>query len=226
MKTYRLSSLGERLAAILISATAIFCMILLCFALRTDLLSMIICVPASLLVCLVLAFYVVNLMKAAVVLFPENKVLTLRGIPDSTVSIEGAVCLETTGIKVGPLSARSLIFRNEAGDVVASVPAFFTANQGVQAEPLAMELAAVLGLTFKPTLEPWEYDKKLRKQHLQELAQAEKEQRRQNWRRLKEKLLRKAKAEQAAPAPSEEKVSYYAPEETDGINYDALDDEK
>lgn len=226
MKTYRLSSLGERLAALLISAIMVAFMAFLCIALRGDLLSLIVCVLSSVLVCFALIFYVVNLLKAAITPRPEESVLEVKGISDFTVSIAGAVTLETAGIKTGPVATRSLIFRNADNEVVASVPAFFTANQGAQAEPLAKELAGVLGLTFKPTLESWEYDKEARKQHQKELAQAEKEQRRQKLHAIKEKLLRRAKTEQAANAPSEEEVSIFEAEAPGSINYDALDDEK
>ena len=226
MKTYRLSSLGERLTALLICTVMIAFMAFLCIALSGDLFSLIICLLASVLVCFALAIYLINLLKAAVTPCPQEAVLQVKGISDYTVSVAGAVTLETAGVKNGPMAARSLIFRSEAGDVVASVPTFFTAYQGAQAEPLAMELAQVMGLTFRPTLEVWEYDKAARKEHQKEQAQKEKEQRRKNWQSLKEKFLRKAKAEQVAPAPSEEEVSVLEPEISDGINYDALDDEK
>ena len=226
MKTYRLSSPGERLTALLISAVMIAFMVFLCIVLREDPLSLIICILASVLVCFALVIYMVNLLKAAIKPRSDEAVLEIKGIPDFTVSIAGAVTLETVGIKTGPVATRSLVFRDETGETVASVPAFFTVNQGAQAEPLAKELAGVLGLTFKPALEVWEYDKAARKEHLKEVARAEKEQRRQNWRRIKEKLLRKAKAEPAAPAPSEECISIFEPADQDGINYDALDDEK
>ena len=226
MKTYRLSSLSERLTALLICAVMIAFMAFLCIALWGDLFSALICILASVLVCCALIFYVVNLLKAAVAARPEEQVLEVKGISGYTVSIASAVTLETAGIKTGPVATRSLIFRDAQGEVVASVPAFFTASQGAQAEPLAKALADDLHLTFKPTLEEWEYDKAARKEHQKQQAQKEKEQHRKNWQSLKEKFLRKAKTEQAAPAPSEEEHSVFEPEVTDGINYDALDDEK
>ena len=89
-----------------------------------------------------------------------------------------------------------------------------------------MELAEDLSLTFKPTLEPWEYDKEKRKEYEKELAIAEKQKRRETLRRIKAKLLRKQEADESAPVLSEEEHFDFEPEETDGINYDALDDEK
>lgn len=226
MKTYRLSSLGERLAAVLICAIMIAFMVLLCIVLRGDLLSLIICIAASVLVCLALVFYVVNLLKAAITPCPEGSSLDVKGISDYTVSFAGAVTLETAGVKTGPVATRTLVFRDADGEVVASVPTFFTANQGARAEPLAMELAEDLSLTFKPTLEPWEYDKEKRKEHEKELALAQKQKRREALRRIKAKLLRKQEADESAPVLSEEEHFDFEPEETDGINYDALDDEK
>jgi hypothetical protein len=127
------------------------------------------------------------------------------------------------------MTTRNLVFTDAGGQVTASVPTFFTANQGAQAEPLAMELAQALGIDFKPTLQPWEYDREKRKEHEKELAQAAKAERREKLRALKAKILRKTGAGEPAPVNSEEEMSVADAMEdmgTDGINYDALDDEK
>ena len=225
MKIYRLSTAAERIAAVLISVILILSMILLCGLLSGDALSLIICTLCSLLVSAALVFYVANILKAAVIP-QEGGILEIKGIPDTTAPVSEAVSLETAALKTGPVATRTLVFRDAAGEVVASVPAFFTANQGAQAEPLAMELADAMGLAFKPTLEPWEYDKKLRKQHMKELAQAEKERRRKKFRALKNKLLRRTEPAEADPVPSEEEGFVFEADSADGINYDALDDEK
>lgn len=226
MKSYALSSAGEKIAGAIISLILLLCMGLLIAALSGDILSLIICILASLLVAAALGFYVVNLFKAACIPDPENRKLYIKGFPDWTLDLSESVCLETLAFKNGPVATRTLVFTDANGEVTASVPTFFTANQGAQAEPLAMELAAVLGLTFKPSLEPWEYDKQLRREHQKEQAQAEKEKRRENTRALKEKLLRKTGAAAAAPDLSEEEVDAMVEMESDGINYDAMDDEK
>lgn len=229
MKTYRLSSAGERIAGLLISVILILCMVFLLVALSGDILSLVICILASVLVAAALGFYVWNLFKTACVPHPEDAILEVKGLPDYIVPLSETVSLETAEYKNGPMATRTLLFRDAKGEVTAAVPTFFTANQGAQAEPLAMELAQVLGLVFKPTLEPWEYDKKKRKEHQKELAEAEKVARREKFRALKAKLLRKTRAAEPTPAVSEEEAS--VPDimedmESDGINYDAMDDEK
>lgn len=224
MKIYRLSSAAERFVAVVISVILILSMILLCCLLSRDAFSLIICILCSLLVSAALVFYVANLMKAALIPNADG-LMDIKGIPDTHVDISKAVSLETAALKTGPVATRTLIFRGEAGEVVTSVPAFFTANQGAQAEPLAMELAEAMGLDFNPTLEPWEYDKQLRKQHMKEVALEEKEQRRRRFRALKNKILRRAEPVETDPVPAEEEDLICEPT-ADGINYDAMDDEK
>lgn len=224
MKIYRLSSTAERFAAVLISLILILSMIFLCCLFSRDALSLVICILCSVPVSAALVFYVANLMKAAVIPQPDGT-LQIRGIPDTCVQTGSAVSLETAALKTGPVATRTLIFRDEGGEVVASVPAFFTANQGAQAEKLAIELAEAMGLAFHPTLEPWEYDKKLRRQHMKEVALEEKEQRRRRFRALKNKILRRAEPAEADPVPAEE-ADLFPETAADGINYDALDDEK
>ena len=225
MKIYHLSSTAERLVAVLISVILILSMILLCCLLSRDAFSLVICILCSVLISAALVFYVVNLMKAAVIPNTDG-ILTVKGIPDIRVNISEAVSLETAAMKTGPVATRTLIFRDAAGEVVASVPAFFTANQGAQAEPLAMELAEAMDLTFHATLDPWEYDKQLRKQHMKEVALEEKEQRRRRFRALKNKILRRAEPVETDPIPAEEEDLICEPTADDGINYDAMDDEK
>ena len=229
MKRYRLSSAVERVAGTLISVILLLCMIFLILVLSGDVLALIICILASLLVAAALGFYVVNLFKVACIPHPENAILEVKGFPDYTISLDETVSLETAAFKNGPLATRTLIFTDASGEISATVPTFFTANQGAQAEPLAMELAQALGLTFKPTLEPWEYDKEKRKEHQWELAQAEKAARKEKLRSLKVKLLRKPEAGEPTSALSEEEMSVADNMEdmgSDGINYDALDDDK
>ena len=111
----------------------------------------------------------------------------------------------------------------------AAVPTFFTSNRGVQAEPLAQQLAEALGLTFVPTVEVWEYDKQARKAHQQELDAAGRAARKARIAALKKKIFRTVEAQETAPVIPEKKVSEWkdADSETcNGINYDALDDEK
>ena len=229
MKIHRLSSSVERITAVCICAILILCMAFLVIALSADFLTFVICLLSSLLVCAGLIFYVSNLFKAACIPHAAEKKLEIKGFPDYTLDLSEAVTLQTAPYKNGPGATRTLVFTNDKDEVVASVPTFFTANQGAQAEPLAMDLAQQLGLSFTGTLEPWEYDPEKRKEHLKEAAEKEKAVRKEKFRALKAKFLRMTGAGEPAPIKPEEEESYLDTEDelsTDGINYDALDDQK
>ena len=229
MKIHRLSSSAERITAVCICAVLILCMAFLVIALSGDFFSLVICLLASLLVCAGLIFYVTNLFKAACIAHCVEKKLEIKGFPDYTVDLSEAVCVQTAPYKNGPGATRTLVFTDGKEEVVASLPTFFTANQGAQAEPVAMELAKDLGISFRATLEPWEYDPVKRKEHLKEVSEKEKAARKEKFRAFKAKILRMTGAGEPAPIKPEEEESYLdAVEEvnTNGINYDAMDDLK
>lgn len=229
MKTYRLSSASERIAAVAVSGLLVVLMALLLYALRGELLTLILVALAALLVAAGLAFYVANLFRAACTAAPREKTLSVRGFPDETLDLSGAVCVETVSRSSGPAATRTLIFSDADGETVASLPTFFAARQGAQAEPLAMALAGELGLEFKPSLEPWEYDREKRKEHEKEAAQARKEHQKAGFQAFKKKILRRPEAQTPAPGSGEDgspETEEWASPESDGVNYDALDDEK
>lgn len=225
MKRFSLSGSRERITGSLIAVFLLVCMGLLIAALRTDVLSLIICVVASFLVAGGLVFYLVNLYRAQCIVSRESKDLDIRGIPDYKLNISGAVSLKTGEFKAGPVVTRIVIFSDGEGNVVATLPTFFTADQGAQAEPMTMELAAALGLKFEPTLEKWQYDAQARREHSKAVAEEEKHRRKENFQALKAKLLRKPLV-QEAPAQEEAGFEYEEEMSDGGINYDILDDVK
>ena len=182
MKSYRLSSTSERIAGLSIFAVLMMCIVFLIYALRGDTLSFILCMITGLLVAAGLGFYVVNLFLAACVPLPQSHRLEVKGLPNQVLDLSQAASLETASYQNGPIATRVLVFKDADDTPVATVPTFFTAHQGAQAEPLAIELAQVLGIAFKPTLQVWEYDKEKRKEHAKELAAAEKAARRERFR--------------------------------------------
>lgn len=219
MNSFRLSGPGERAAGVLASLGMLAGMGCLVVFLRGDWLACLVCVVAGLLLAAGLGLYVANLLKAACVpLGPEK--LKLCGVPEDTLELSGAVCLETVPQKNGPVARRMLVFTDAQGTIVASVPTYFTRNQGAQAEPVARELAAAMGLRFQPSLEPWEYDPQARKEHQAQQEARERAARREALRRLKEKLSGRKAQRCAEPAASEEQEEPVEPD----INYDALDD--
>ena len=227
MKKYSLSSPSDRIAGSAVTVILSLMMVFLIFLLSKDILTLIIVTGCVILVAAVLVFYVLNLYKAACTSLPEEKKLLVSGFPDCTYDLSDAVSVQTVAYKNGALATRTLIFSNEQNDVIVSVPTFFFSQQGVMAEPVARDLAKELGLTFVPSLPAWEYDKELRKQHEKEVAAKEKEARKAKFQALKNKLLRRPNAQKSAPSPQKENVDMdLFMEESDGINYDALDDEK
>ena len=228
MKKYPLSSPVDRAAGAAVCAVACGLMAVLVFLLGSDLLTLVIITASVILVGAVLVFYVLNLYKAACTPLPAENMLLVHGYPDCTYDLSGAVSIETVPYKSGSLATRTLIFRNENQDILLSVPTFFFAHQGAKAEPAAKEIAAALGLRFEPSLEPWEYDERLRKIHEKEMAKAEKEARKARFQAIKNKLLRRRPAEKPASTAQEEEFTEIDGYEksVDGINYDAMDDEK
>lgn len=227
MKKHYLSSPADRIAGAAVAAAFSVMMVFLIFLFSKDILSLIIITSCVILVAAVLFFYVLNLYKAACISLPKEKKLLVHGFPDCTYDLSDAVSVQTVSYQSGALATRTIVFYNADNDMIVSVPTFFFSRQGVMAEPVAMKIAAELDLAFIPSLEPWEYDKALWKKHQAEVAEKEKEARKANFQALKNKLLRRPNVQKTAPSPAEENIDLDLFEESsDGINYDALDDEK
>lgn len=229
MRTHRLSSAAERISAVIVSAVLALLMGLLLYVFRREPLTLVLTGLAALLVAAVLAFYLMSLFRAACEADAQNKQLTIQGVPNDSVDLTQAVSVKTVPCTTGPISTRALVFSDSKGDPIATVPTFFTARQGAQAEPLAAALAQELGLDFQATLEPWEYDRKQRAEREKEAAQARAAARKEKLRALKANIFPGKAAETSVPASPEEDLptqSDVSDLESEGINYDALDDEK
>ena len=226
MNKYHLSSTQDRIAGTIVALLLSSMMALLVFLLSKDILTLIITLICVILVLAVLIFYVLSLYKAACTTLPDEKKLVVNGFPDCSYDLTDAVSAQTVSYKSGSLATRMIVFYDEGNEVIASVPTFFFSRQGATAEPVAKEIAAALGLSFIPSLEPWEYDSKLRREREKEVAQKEKETRKRKFQALKNKLLRRPNTETSAPSPLEEMDLNLFEDSSDGINYDALDDEK
>ena len=212
MKTYRLSTIGECITGILFSIAAIAGMVLLLIALRADIGLLIATAIGCLLLCAGLVYYVLCVIKAACVVEPENKRLIVKHFPsDYEIDLSNAVLLQTRARKVGHTASRVLIFTDADKHVIASIPTFFTINQGVQAEPMAIELAKALNIPFKANLEPWEYDKEAKIEHDKQMAEKERQETKARNRAkilyLRKKLLSRAGVDNVKPTAHNEKVS-------------------
>jgi len=227
MNKHYLSSPADRAAGTAVAVLLSLMMAFLVFLLSKDILAWMITACCVILVTAVLIFYILNLFKAACTPLPEEKKLLVNGFPDCSYDISNAVSLQTVSYKNGALATRTLVFCDEEDKAIVSIPTFFFSRQGVMAEPVAKEIAAELGLVFIPSLPAWEYDKQLRKQHEKEVAAKEKEARKAKFQALKNKLLRRPNTQKSVLSLSEEDMDMDLFEEnSDGINYDALDDEK
>lgn len=225
MKRFSLCSARERITASILCVMLIVCMVLLICILRFDLFSVLICTVACLAVGAGLVFYVMNLYRCGITVGKGESTLLVHGFPEYKVDLKGAVNVQTAAFKNGPVATRTLVFCDEAGNAVASIPTFFTVNQGAYAEPLARELANELGMVFHATVPVWEYDKEERREHRKQLELEEKQRRRETIQRIKARLFRIP----GAAAPKETEESVIEKEEafvSDSINYDALDDER
>ena len=175
MNKFYLSTPRERTTGIIFSVLAMAALIGLLFAIRQNTTILILAGIGVALVVLVLLLYVLNVSKAACVIDSENGVLRVTGLQERTIDLSKVAAVQTITVKTGHVESRSLAFTDADGGVVATVPTYFTSNRGMQAEPMAKELAAALNLEFIANVPVWEYDAEARKQHDIEVAKQEKE---------------------------------------------------
>lgn len=193
MKKFYLSTQPERTKGIAFSAVMIVAMFALLPLLLEDLAILLLAALGVLVVSAILVYYMLNINKAAVVAMPEQKKLRVEGFRNFELDLTNAVRLETIPVKNGQVMGRALAFTDAEGNVVGLVPTLFTSRQGVEAEPMAMELAQVLGLEFQANVPRWEYDEEAMKIHEKEVAEQEKKD--AAARREARKKLRVAKAQ-------------------------------
>ena len=174
MKEYRLSTAAERAAGICFTAVAIAVFAVLIYALRAETGLMIACGAGVLLIGALLVMYVLAVLRASVTVDAENKKLFVKGMRNETVDVSKAVLLQTFAKKNGQTTVRVMVFSDADEQVVAVVPTMFTFRQGMWAEPVAQEMAALLGIEFKRNVPEWQFDKELYKKHVQEEAEQEK----------------------------------------------------
>lgn len=193
MKKYPLSTAAERAAGIAFSIVMIGVLLLLLYALRSNITILLLTFVGVALVVFVLILYVMNVTKAAVVYDPEKRTLKVHGFRERTIDLNQVACLQTITVKSGHIEGRSLAFTDAEGAMVAVVPTYFTSNRGMRAEPMAREMAADLGIEFQANVPEWEYDEEARKAHDIEVAKQQKEdakKRREAKVRLRQKKLR------------------------------------
>jgi hypothetical protein len=175
MKKFYLSTLADRIMGIAFSLLMSAVMLLLVYALRSNLAIMALIGVFVALVLVILAIYILNVGKAACIIDPENHVLRITGVKERRLNLDKIACLQTIPVKSGHIETRSLAFTDAEGDMVAIVPTYFSTKRGVLAEPMAMELAKELNIEFIANVPSWHYDKEARKIHDEEERRKEKE---------------------------------------------------
>ena len=174
MKEFRLSTPGERLVSIAFSVLVILGLGGLLFLLRSNLGLLIVCGLAAGLLALLFGVYIYNVLRTVCIVDPEKKQLTYKGINGKVFALTSAVQLQTLPKRNGQTAIRTLVFSDEDDMIVAVIPTMFTYKQGMMAEPMAEEMAKVLGIRFKRNIPEWEFDKELYKQHIKEEAERQK----------------------------------------------------
>ena len=192
MNKFYLSNKSERTKGIAFSAVMIVAMVALLFLLE-DLVILVLTAAGVALVSVMLVYYCVSVTKAAVIPMPQEKKLRVEGVQSYELDLTEATALETIPVKKGQVMARSLAFTDAKGDVVGVVPTMFTSRQGVEAEPLAEELAQIMGLEFIANVPKWEYDEEARKLHDAEVAEQERAEAAARREAKKKFLIAKAK---------------------------------
>ena len=173
MKTFRLSTPGERITSISFVAAMTVCFGVLLFALRASTGLLIACGLCIALIVGLLGFYVVSVLKAACVVESGKKTVQVKGFPDYTVDVSNAVLVQTLAKKNGQTTNRVIVFSDADENIIATIPTMFTYKQGMMAEPMTEEMAGVLGIEFKRNIPEWEFDKKLYEEHQKQVAAEE-----------------------------------------------------
>lgn len=189
MKEFQLSTRNERIASLCFSVIMIACMGVLVYALRNDTMLLVLCGLCVLLVSVLIVVSVIGMLTSKLILNTETKTLEVKGLRNYTVDVSKAILLQTISRKSGHIVNRALVFSDAEENVIAIIPTNFTSKHGVLAEPMAKEMAQVMGIDFKENVPAWEYDKEKYEEHLKEEAEEAKKARKERAEMRKKKLL-------------------------------------
>ena len=193
MKEFRLSTANERNLSAAFTAVMLVVFAVMLYHLRSNTMLLIFCGLGIVLISSLLIIYVLNILKAAAVVDPENKMLHVRGVRNETLDLKDAVLLQTIARKNGQSTIRLLVFSNKDEEIIATVPTMFTFRQGIWADPVAKEIAAALGIDFKQNVPDWELDKEKYKKHMEEEAEREKREAKERRKKKMELRIQKRK---------------------------------
>lgn len=193
MKEFPLSTKTERLAGVSFSVVMILVFAFLIFVLRNNTMLLVLVALCAVPLTALLIFYMISITKSTCFVDKETMTLEVKGYPSYSRDISSAVLLQTISRRSSHSMTRALIFTDAEENIVAAVPTLYTFKRGLQAEPMAKEMAAYLGLEFQANVPAWEYDKEAWKQHQIDEAEAEKAERKERIARRRQKLINKYK---------------------------------
>lgn len=193
MKEFPLSTSKERLVSVSFCAIMVIVFGVLLYALLNNTMLFVLVALGTVPLTVMMIFSVISLFKSTCFVDKEKMIVEIKGFPSYTQDISQAVLLQTISQKNGRSMTRALIFSDAEDNIIAAVPTLYTFKQGLQAEPMAKEMAAYLGIEFQANVPAWEYDKEAYKQHLKDEAEQDKKDRKERIERRRQKLLKKYK---------------------------------
>ena len=193
MKEFPLSTKTERLAGVSFSVVMILVFAFLIFVLRNNMMLLVLVALCAVPLTALLIFYMISITKSTCFVDKETMTLEVKGYPSYSYDISSAVLLQTVSRRSSHSMTRTLVFTDAEEKIIASVPTLYTTKRGLQAEPMAKEMAAYLGIEFQANVPAWEYDKEAYKQHLKDEAEADKRERKERIARRRQKLINKYK---------------------------------
>lgn len=122
-----------------------------------------------------LGAYTVLVFRTAAFPDREGRRLSLTGLQHRTDDLAGARVVYTRPAQMGQLATRAIVIEDGAGRELSVILTLVTANQGDPCERLAQALAEALDIPFRPTVPPWRYDRKAKREHLRAQKRARKD---------------------------------------------------
>ena len=174
MKTFPLSDPKERAVGAAFTAIILVVFALLLYGVRNQIGLLIFCALCVVLIGGLLVFYIISVAKAKAIWDPETKVLEVKGFPSFRTDLSNAVLMQTMARKSGQVTNRVIIFSDAEERIITTIPTYFTAKQGLMAEPFAKAMAEEMGIPFQQNVPEWEYNKEKYQEHIKEVEAQEK----------------------------------------------------
>lgn len=209
MRIIRLSSAADRKNAWVFAAFLVLLILIVMFSFNRGIGYFILIALCCVFAVAMAAVYLLAVTKAAVEVDSGSR-LIIHGLANTSADCKDAVSVKTAPVSIGPIRTRSILLCDSRGETVCTVVTMFMSHEGAMAEPAAMELASLLNLDFEPTVERWKYDKNAMQEH------------KENEKRLKKE--KKSRSKSRAFHTDNSDINEKASE--NGINYDAMDDER